>query len=292
MKKRVISAALMIAVMLLCMFLSPVTRSLFLGAAGLLCIWEYYARLKEKGIHCTVVLMMLLLAAETILAIVGTAPEAWGIVFIAIIFLTFLSAIRNPAVGGVGAIYSLSGLVYPCLLFGAVLYIGASPLWLKTFALACLSTWVCDSAAMLGGSRWGKHKLAPAVSPNKTMEGLVGGMVCNGLFMLIISFVYDVILGGVSVNYFMIFIAGMLCALVGLAVPALSGIPLWVCLATCLIASTMGQIGDLAESMLKRMLGIKDFSNLIPGHGGMFDRADSLLFSIPTAYLFLYLAGL
>ncbi len=62
-------------------------------------------------------------------------------------------------------------------------------------------------------------------------------------------------------------------------------LPLWVCLLTAFCASTMGQFGDLAESLIKRMLNVKDFSNLIPGHGGMFDRADSLLFSIPTAFL-------
>jgi phosphatidate cytidylyltransferase len=68
--------------------------------------------------------------------------------------------------------------------------------------------------------------------------------------------------------------------------------PLWLCVVTALVASTMGQIGDLAESLIKRMIGVKDFSNLIPGHGGMFDRADSLLFSIPTAYICLRLAGM
>ena len=71
-----------------------------------------------------------------------------------------------------------------------------------------------------------------------------------------------------------------------------SPVPLWLCVLVSLVASTMGQIGDLAESLIKRMIGVKDFSNLIPGHGGMLDRADSLLFSIPTAYFCLRLAGL
>ena len=75
-------------------------------------------------------------------------------------------------------------------------------------------------------------------------------------------------------------------------IPGLSytGIPLWVCVLTAFLSSSMGQIGDLAESLVKRMIGVKDFSNLIPGHGGLMDRADSLLVAIPTAYLCLLLA--
>ena len=84
----------------------------------------------------------------------------------------------------------------------------------------------------------------------------------------------------------------MMAALVFWLFSSYSPLPLWLCVVTALVSSTMGQIGDLAESLMKRMIGVKDFSNLIPGHGGMFDRADSLLFSIPTAYLCLHLAGI
>ena len=105
---------------------------------------------------------------------------------------------------------------------------------------------------------------APSVSPNKTGEGCICGAISS-------------VVTGVIVYY-----------LSQLWLP----IPFWLCVVTALLASTMGQIGDLAESLVKRMIGVKDFSNLIPGHGGMFDRADSLLFSIPTAYLCLTVAGI
>ena len=123
---------------------------------------------------------------------------------------------------------------------------------------------MCDSFALFGGKRFGKHKIAPSVSPNKTVEGCICGAISS-------------VVTGVIVYY-----------LSQLWLP----IPFWLCVVTALLASTMGQIGDLAESLVKRMIGVKDFSNLIPGHGGMFDRADSLLFSIPTAYLCLIVAGM
>ena len=116
---------------------------------------------------------------------------------------------------------------------------------------------------MMSGSRFGKHKLAPLVSPHKTVEGCLCGALAS-------------VAAGALIYILRLF-------------PA---IPLHVYMLTALIASSLGQIGDLAESLVKRMLGIKDFSNLIPGHGGMFDRADSLLFSVPTAYICLHIAGI
>ena len=117
---------------------------------------------------------------------------------------------------------------------------------------------------MFGGKWFGKHKVAPLVSPNKTVEGCISGAVSSLFVGLIVYFIFK----------------------------DQHTLSVWLCMGTAFLASTMGQIGDLAESLLKRMIGVKDFSNLIPGHGGMFDRADSLLFSIPTAYLCLLLANI
>jgi phosphatidate cytidylyltransferase len=127
--------------------------------------------------------------------------------------------------------------------------------WLVFFPLAV--TWVCDTAAMFGGKALGGPKLAPAVSPGKTRSGstagLIGGLLVAPLF------------------------AALIFSQVG---PA---IPLWQLLVIAGVLSIIGQVGDLAESLFKREAGVKDSSQLIPGHGGMLDRLDSLYFVIPTA---------
>lgn len=127
--------------------------------------------------------------------------------------------------------------------------------WLVFYPLVV--TWVCDTAAMFGGRAFGGPKLAPAVSPGKTrsgsVAGVVGGLVVAPVFALAVfpRLGLDLRLGQLLV------IAGVL--------------------------SVVGQVGDLAESLFKREAGVKDSSALIPGHGGVLDRFDSLYFVIPTA---------
>ena len=116
--------------------------------------------------------------------------------------------------------------------------------------------WVGDTTAMWVGKQWGKHKLAPAVSPHKTVEGFIGG-----------------ILGAVLVGVIMYFWK-------------FSQIAWYHILIVAVGCSVFGQLGDLVESMWKRSLGIKDSSAIIPGHGGVLDRFDSLLFAAP--FLFFY----
>ena len=263
MRDRVIYGALLMAGMLLCVFLSPVTRVVFFAAAGILCMYEYCARLWERGVHCDFWVLSLFLISAAVLALLGAETELWCAAFTFCVFLSMSSGVLDAKISGRGAVYTAAGLAYPGVFFAWIICISVTELWLKALTLACLSVWVCDSAAMFGG----KHKLAPAVSPNKTVEGSVCGAVSAAA-------------------------VGVIVWALGQWIGALSGISLWLSILICVIASTVGQIGDLVESLIKRMIGIKDFSDLIPGHGGMFDRADSLLFAIPTAYLILRLAGM
>ena len=158
------------------------------------------------------------------------------------------------------------GITYIGLLYPFVYAVGASSRLLKIstassggdlllFLFGVL--WVGDTAAMGVGKWLGRHKLAPAVSPNKTVEGFIGGFV-----------------GALAVGLLMAFWK-------------FGQLPLYHVLFMALGCSLFGQLGDLVESMWKRSLGIKDSSDIIPGHGGVLDRFDSLLFAAPFMYGYL-----
>lgn len=274
MKNRVVYGAMLIVIMTGCVFLSPITRILFFTAAGGLCAWEYSRQMEKTQSRVSLGVMIFYLILHAFLVLTNAGITAYCTAFIGCVYLALLAGIVMDKVRGRGALDTLAGLSYPCLLLAVIMVISVSDIWLETLVIACLSTWVCDTAAFLGGQRFGKHKLDEAISPNKTVEGVVFGVASS-------------LLVGVFVYYL-----GIWCQRAHYVGQLYTAVPLWLCVVTSLIASTFGQIGDLAESLVKRMLGIKDFSDLIPGHGGMFDRADSLLFSIPAAYLCLRLAGL
>jgi phosphatidate cytidylyltransferase len=151
---------------------------------------------------------------------------------------------------------SLMGLVYlPCLLVH-VSFLFQLPFGRKWVFLVLLVVMSADTAAYFVGSLIGRSKLYPAISPNKSWEGSIGGVVGSLLGAALAKFWFfpelslvDVVLGGI-------------------------------------LLSLSGQLGDLFESMLKRSFGVKDSGTMIPGHGGLLDRLDSLLFAFPTAFFY------
>jgi phosphatidate cytidylyltransferase len=143
--------------------------------------------------------------------------------------------------------------VFGCWRFAIELHV-ISPFWLL-FAVSL--NWVGDTAAYLVGRRFGRHRLAPAASPNKSWEGSVASVLASvGYAALYFRWVYPH-----------------------------CGVPYLAVLGIAAVANMAGQMGDLAESALKRGAGLKDSGTLLPGHGGWLDRVDSTLFALPTVYL-------
>lgn len=146
------------------------------------------------------------------------------------------------------------------IFFAAMKHIRLREFGLYELTVGILVCMITDSCAYFVGSRFGRHKLAPKVSPAKSIEGSIGGTVIAAALLLILSGAVQAA-GGPEIHY-----GKMTVYLV--------------------IASLVGQYGDLCMSAVKRVAGIKDYGNLLPGHGGILDRFDSQLFVLPFTYLF------
>lgn len=133
-------------------------------------------------------------------------------------------------------------------------------LFYMILAISCYA-WATDIFAYIVGVCIGKHKFSPNISPKKSIEGSVGGTVCCVIFSLLITFVYSVIMD-CSINFGLTIVFALICSLVG-------------------------QVGDFSFSYIKRSYGIKDFGNILPGHGGVLDRLDSLIYISPCFYMLL-----
>ncbi|MCM1528705.1 MAG: phosphatidate cytidylyltransferase [Alistipes sp.] len=132
--------------------------------------------------------------------------------------------------------------------------------------------WIADSGAYFTGVAIGKHKLCPEISPKKTIEGFVGGIISTAVVFVAAFFVYnrfitDYPLELGTVGYILVAVLGMVCAVIG-------------------------TVGDLSASMVKRQIGFKDYGKIMPGHGGLMDRFDSVLFVLPTFYAFIKLTNI
>lgn len=136
--------------------------------------------------------------------------------------------------------------------FSAMSLIRYVPMGAYYIALIFFASWICDTFAYLFGSKFGKHKLIPEISPKKSVEGAIAGVVFSVLFFVLYGLIVDLIKDGITVNYISLAVSGLL-------------------------LSIISQFGDLIASLIKRERGIKDYGKIFPGHGGVMDRFDSIL---------------
>jgi len=271
--QRLLSAALLLPLLVVLVWWSVWSVAATVALATVVGLIELYSAFRQGGYHPRT--LVGIGSALAIIAAIGLQPiVAFNLllpVVTCIIVVSLVAELAYPQRPGslpawgltlAGAFYLawllshfilLRSLNAPALHDSIFTELGMQPgvAWIY---YACAITWLQDTSAYFVGRSFGRHKLAPVLSPKKTWEGAAGGM-----------------LGAI--------LTGALCVLLlGLPITLLQGALLG------LVGGIAGPFGDLSESLIKRQVGLKDAGNLIPGHGGILDRADSLLFTIPILY--------
>ena len=245
-----------------------------LAVLGALAAAELCRMYRGKGIAAAPGFAALLAVAYVFFAV--GVPSAVYLVWATGLTLgvTAVLIIRTQPDGqpGLAAAVTAFGAAYTGGLLAYALWLrsigGSGPGWsgASVLFLPVAVTWLGDSAAYTVGRKIGRHKLAPVISPKKTWEGAIAGLVATA-----VGAVLYVELTRWFVPWSM---------------------TVWQLLLFGVLISVAGQVGDIFESRFKRDCGVKDSSNLLPGHGGALDRVDSLLFVFPFAYAFLRIVGI
>jgi phosphatidate cytidylyltransferase len=235
-------------------------------------LFEFYRLARHKQVRPNYFVGVLTGAAIAPLVYFSLGKDIWLLCIAACVLLVMMELFRRPqpASGPLTNVAgTLMGLIYVAGLLSFLLMLRELPrltggeyahagTWV---AMLFLTTWICDTAAYFVGMYFGKHKLFERVSPKKTIEGALGGLVFAVL---------------AAVACYHLFVKGL-----QLRDAVIIG----------LLIGTVGQISDLVESLFKRDAGVKDSSGLIPGHGGMLDRFDSEMLVAPLVYLYLLVVG-
>ncbi len=264
---RVIVTVVMGPLILLAAWFGGIVFSAFVAFLSFMALREFYFMTEQKEIMPQKVLGLTAGIILNLLMYYSLHSKLWiFFTFVSILFIV-VELFRNKPHPTLNLAATVLGLFYVPFLLGFMILIRNVPdtsgfsshFGGKLIIVVFLCIWVCDSAAYIAGSRLGKHKLFPRVSPNKSIEGTLFGFVFAVLtaYLSQITFLQEVALHHVLM-------IGVICG-------------------------SIGQLSDLVESMFKRDANVKDSSSLIPGHGGVLDRFDSQMLVAPVVFGYLQL---
>ncbi len=266
MKTRVLSAAILTPLLLIIVLALPkIFTAILFGLMAAIAAYELLVG-TDSVKHPRLVTYAMIMAFLVALWSYFGMPYAWGLlgllVFTAVLFSEMMVSHIKLRFSKV-ALCMVAGLLIPYLLSSLVRIHAVNASGRYFIILPFIMAFLSDTGAYFAGRSFGKHALAPVISPKKTVEGAVGGVlgaiVGMLIYGLVLQFAFDF-----KVNYFYAILYG-------------------------LVGSIGGVFGDLCFSVIKRQTGIKDYGNLIPGHGGILDRFDSMMIVGPLAELLLIL---
>lgn len=241
--------AIVLAPLLVFVFLGGLPLKIFTIVLSICGLYEFYNALKSKNIR---VMSIVGYALLIIYYLINNDFRLMLYIIILAIVISLMIPIVNSKYSFIDVSVTFLGFIYVVMLFSFIPLVNVKVNGKYFVWLIFIGSWLSDTAAYYSGKYLGKKKLCPNVSPNKTIAGSIGGLfgatIGCGLFGIILGrFIPEVAI----IHYFLI---GALCGI-------------------------MGQFGDLVASSIKRSVGLKDYGNIIPGHGGILDRFDSILFN-------------
>ncbi|MCL6612175.1 MAG: phosphatidate cytidylyltransferase [Peptococcaceae bacterium] len=255
--KRVLSAAAGVPLLLLAVWYGGWAHFVLTVLIMVLALFELnrmFARMDIRPSMAAMTAGVLILSAGAYRG----GMESFGLaVTPAVALLLLVGVARYPAVAPVDVAAGLAGTLYVGLFvyFYLIRTLDGGLTWVL---IMLAGTWAGDTAAYFAGKKLGRRKLAPRLSPGKTVEGALGGLAGSVLGASLVNLLFP------SASFLMVVLLG-------------------------LVVGVFGLMGDLFESSLKRSAGIKDAGGIIPGHGGILDRFDSMMFTAPAVYYFVYL---
>jgi phosphatidate cytidylyltransferase len=260
MNKRYLGA-LTLSPLILVLFLGGIFLKVLVLILSIVGMYEFYDVAKKKGINPISSVTYLLCVVYYIFLIRGMVD--FSLTFLMIVLAVFIMLsipIINLKYNFIDIAVTILGYIYIPIFFSFIVLVNDKNNGKYLVWIIFISAWVCDTTAYYVGRYFGKHKLCPKVSPKKTIEGAIGGLIGSAVGCGI----YGLVLNSIGVN---IYIFNFI--LIGL----FSGI--------------FCQMGDLVASSIKRYVDVKDYGNLIPGHGGILDRFDSILFASFVVYYYI-----
>lgn len=271
MLKRTISGAILIAAMIGLMYAGGWVLLAGLLAMSLIGLYEFYRAVQNGGHHPFRILGAV--CAFIYYAAILINPHyvregGFLLLFItlALMAVMIVSVVYYPRRRIEDGALTIGGLIYVPMLFSFLYFLREQPDGIFYVWFVFLASWGSDTCAYLAGRAFGRHKLAPQLSPKKTVEGAVGGVV--GAAALSLAYA-ACIQSFVQISASGLYLISVLVGLFG---------------------SVLGQMGDLFASSVKRVMQIKDYGRLIPGHGGILDRFDSTLLVGPAVMIVIYIA--
>ncbi len=266
--QRILTAIVLIPLVLVVIFLSPRWPVLLMGvvfAVSAVALWEYLGLADAMGAktpRITVLVCLGILMAAIFTRPDLMAPFTGALALVLLIVCAFRSPVNRVLADTAGSVF---GLIYIGLSMSTLYLLSTQDNGPSLLLFLFLAVWSGDVAALYIGRAFGKRRLAPTLSPNKTWEGSIASVVGSVLVTLLLIWVAQQL---TAHNVEALFYPGTIAHWIGLAV----------------LVNVGAQLGDLVESAIKRGAGVKDSGHLLPGHGGMLDRIDALLLAAPLLW--------